>query len=260
MSHRFRRFWAAHGASLVATELGAFVLPVLAVINLNANPAEVGLIATAQWLPFLFLALPFGVIVDRVRSKPVLVSAAAGRALLAGLISASFGLQVASVPLLLVLTFLVGTCTVIYEVTYQSFVPQLVDREALERANARLQGTMAVAQVGGPGAGGALVRILGAPLAVALEAVIHAVSAALLASIPRAGARTTRPDRRSTPPAGRVVRFWTELKSGLRTLAGDRYLLALAGYSGISNLFEQWIRVLLTIYAVRDLAIGAVGL
>jgi hypothetical protein len=50
------------------------------------------------------------------------------------------------------------------------------------------------------------------------------------------------------------------MKLGLRTLLGDRYLLALAGYSGISNLFEQWIRVLLTIYAVRELAIGAAGL
>ena len=103
MSSRFQRFWVAHGASLVATELGAFVLPVLAVINLQAGAAEVGLISTAQWLPFLLLALPFGVLVDRVESRPVLVSAAAGRALLTGLIAASIGLQFASVPLLLVL-------------------------------------------------------------------------------------------------------------------------------------------------------------
>jgi hypothetical protein len=252
----FQRFWIAHGTSVTATGIGAFALPILAVLGLNASAGQVGLIAAAQWVPFLILSLPLGVVVDRVAAKPLVVSAAATRAVLAATIAAAAATGLASVPMLVVMALLVGACTVVYEVTYQSYVPDLVDRLDLEKANARLQSTLATAQIGAPGVAGALVRWLGAAAVIGIESALHAVSAAVLATLPRP---STAPPADSDP-ARPGFTFWRQLSDGLAVLAHDRYLVALAGYSAISNLFEQWVSVLVTVYALRELGVGAAGL
>ena len=259
----FQRFWIAHGTSVTATGIGAFVLPILAVLELNASAGQVGLISAAQWIPFLFLSLPLGVVVDRVAAKPLVVSAAATRAVLAATIATAAATGLASVPLLMVTALLVGGCTVVYEVTYQSYISELVDRLTLEKANARIQTTLATAQIGAPGVGGALVRWLGTAAVIGIESALHAVSAAVLATLPAdPGSPPDEQHRFSGFTFWRPMRdtFWRQMRDGLAVLARDPYLVALAGYSAISNLFEQWVSVLVTVYALRELDIGAAGL
>ena len=62
----------------------------------------------------------------------------------------------------------------------------------LQRAHARLDGADAVAQTAGPAVAGALIWIVGAPLAVLVDAVTYLFSAAMVATIPSVpGARPT---------------------------------------------------------------------
>jgi hypothetical protein len=73
-------------------------------------------------------------------------------------------------------------------------VPRLVSRAHLQRAHARLDGADAVAQIAGPAAAGALIRAVGAPLAVLIDAVTYLFSAVMVASLrgvaePRANRR-----------------------------------------------------------------------
>lgn len=246
----FGRFWAGQASTVLATEVGAFAIPVLAVTQLQASPAEVGVVGAAQWLPFLVLALPLGVVVDRVRRRPLLVSAALGRMVFAAAIAIAALTDMLTIPLLVALALCLGVWVVLFEVTYQSFLPGLVPPEHLEPANSRLQSTVAASQIAGPGLGGLLVRWLTAGGAIAGQAGLYAFSAAFLASVPE----------RKPPVKTSRRSFWSELGEGLRALLRDRYLFPLAGYSGISNLFEQWITVLITIYAIRTLDIGAGGL
>jgi MFS family permease len=110
-----------------------------------------------QWLPFLLIALPLGVLVDRRRRRPLLVAAEAARAavllvlvILALLDALGFGLLVA-------LALLLGCCSVLYEVGYQSYLPSVVPPQRLEVANGRLRSTESVALIAGPGLGGLLV-------------------------------------------------------------------------------------------------------
>lgn len=60
----------------------------------------------------------------------------------------------------------------------QSLLPRLVPRAHLIRANARLDQTDAAAATLGPGIGGGLVGLLGAPVAIAVDAVSYLVDAA----------------------------------------------------------------------------------
>ena len=78
----FGRMWFATTVTALGVRVTAVALPLLAVLTLHASPGQVGAVATVQWLPFLLIAVPLGVLFDRRRRRPLLVAAEAGRAVL----------------------------------------------------------------------------------------------------------------------------------------------------------------------------------
>ncbi|MCA5924294.1 MFS transporter [Curtobacterium oceanosedimentum] len=243
----FTRFWVAQGASAVGGQVSELAVPLLAVVVLHASAAEVGVLNAARWLPFLLLALPLGVLIDRRRRLPILVVSDLARAALTVVVVVVAFSGALTLPVLVVLVGLLGAFTVAFEVSYQSFLPTVVGRRQLERANGRLQATAATAEVGGPGLGGLLVQVLSAPWALAVHALTYVVSAVALLGI-----RAPEPRPAST---GRSA--LRDLGEGLRFVGRDRYLVSLVGFAGIYNLFAQWVVVLFTVHAVRQLGLDA---
>lgn len=245
----FARLWTSQGASVVAAELGDLAIPLLAVLVLHASALELGLIGLARWVPFLLFALPLGVLVDRVRRRPLIVTADWARALLCVAIGAAALGGVLTFPALFVLVLVIGCFTVLFEVSYQSILPAVVPVPQLETSNARLQATAAAAQIGGPGLGGLLVQLLTAPVAVLANGVTYVVSAVAVGRI-----------KAEETPAGRTGGFVAELRDGLRFVARDRYLVANLGFSALYNPFAEWILVLFLLHAVDSLGLDAAQL
>ncbi len=71
----FGRIWFATGATAIGAQVAQLAVPLLAVVTLHASSGQVGLLGAAQWLPFLLIALPVGVLVDRRRRRPLLIAA-----------------------------------------------------------------------------------------------------------------------------------------------------------------------------------------
>ena len=241
----FRLFWAAQGASLTGDQLREFTLPLLALFSLGASATELGIINAAQWVPFLVLALPLGVLIDRHRRRRLLLLSDAMRAVLLVTLVAAVLWGGLSIPGLVVIAAALGMVAVIHEVGYQSAIPSLVPREYLEKANSRIQATAAAAEVGGPGLGGLAVQLLGIPAALLLNAFTYLTSGSFLALI-----------RSPEPAPARTNRdFFAELRTGVARVRHDPYLLANVGFSAIYNPFAQWVIILLTVYAVRELGL-----
>jgi predicted MFS family arabinose efflux permease len=139
--------------------------------------------------------------------------------------------------------------TVVFEVSYYSFVPCVVPRDQLVIANSRLQASNSIAQVGGPSLGGILVQLLTAPYALLADAISFVVSALSLISI-----RTREAKPEPEPAAGGTL---SRIREGLAITYRNAYLRALAGVAGFYNLFEQWILTLFVLYAVRQLGLSA---
>jgi MFS family permease len=254
--HRLGRdfgwLWAAQATSLTGAQISELALPLLAVLVLDASAGELGLLGVARWLPFLLLALPLGVIVDRRRRRGLLIVSDYARAALT-LVLAGLALSAQldyAVLLLLVVTL--GAFTVLFEVAYQSFLPAVAHRDRLQVANGRLQATAAATEIGGPGVGGFLVQLFTAPIALLVHAVTYLASAVALGQI-----RTVEPQ-----PAPPSRPFSADLRDGVRFVGKDKYLVSLTGFSGIYNLFAQWIMVLFTLYAIRTLGLtpGELGI
>lgn len=140
-----------------------------------------------------------------------------------------------------------GTAKVFFSVAYRSYLRALVEREQLLAANTRLQGSEAVAQVGGPGLTGLLAGVFGPVSGVLVDAVSFGVSALCLRGIRQ---------REAKPVAAPRVRLRTQVAAGLRFVAGDWYLRTLVAFGAVSNLALNGYTSIQVVYLACDLGAG----
>ena len=167
-------------AAQSAEQLSLAATPIVAVLALGAGPGEVGLLGTAQTLPFLLLSIPLGLWADRTSRLRLLVWAESLRllaflGLLAVLLAGGL-----SLTLLALLGFLGAVGTVGFSVAAPALVPSLVPRSQLAQANGRLELARSVAFAGGPALAGALVAWAGASAAFVLAAALSVCAITLL--------------------------------------------------------------------------------
>jgi predicted MFS family arabinose efflux permease len=168
-----------HGAQS-AGQIALAAMPLFAVLAFQAGPGEVGLLSSAQTLPFLLLSIPLGLLADRWSRQRLMLWA---EGLRAGslLVLAWAAMQGhASLAWLALLGFAGAVGTVGFSVAAPALVPALVPREQLGRANGRLELARSAAFAGGPALAGALVAWAGAPSAFVLAAILSVAAVALL--------------------------------------------------------------------------------
>ena len=191
----FPRLAWSNLAAQSAEQIGLAAAPLVAVLALGAGAGETGFLQTAATLPFLLLAIPAGVLADRMSRRRLMAAAEAVRALaLVATLALAYSGRL-SLALLALLAF-VGACgTVAYSVAAPALVPALVPPAGLAAANARLELARTVAFVGGPALAGALVGWTGAGAAFGVAAGLSIGAVFLLAGLrepPRAPAAPSR--------------------------------------------------------------------
>jgi hypothetical protein len=125
----------------------------------------------------------------------------------------------------------------------QSLLPRLVPRGRLVAANSRLDQTDAAAQTLGPAVGGGLVGLLGAPVAIAVDAISYLVDAALNASV-----RVHEPRLES-----RIRNFRLEFRDGLQWMYRHRTLGPLAASAHVWFLANGAAMTVLSLLVLRSL-------
>ena len=247
----FLRLWTGQTISEMGTQISQLAIPLLAAVELNASPIAFSLLAVFGFLPFILFALPAGVWVDRLRRRQILIVCDAARVVLLGLIPVLWAVGVLEMWQLLVLEFLIGIFTVFFDVAYQSYLPALIEREQLMEGNSKLQLTVSITQVAGPGVSGGLIAAVTAPYAIAADAISYVFSTAFML---RMRHREDIPERTADEPRPQM---WPELKEGVRWVVGHPWLRAIAACTGSSNFFFQIIMAVLVLYAVRSLHLSA---
>ena len=215
----FVRFWAADTVSLVGTAITTLALRAVAVLTLGASATEAGMLEAARWLPYLLFGLVAGALVDRRRRLPVLIGTDLARAVVLALIPLAAFTGTLGMPLLIALMVVFGTLSLFYDAAHQSFLPLLVPTERLTDANARLEQTRAGAQAFGPLVAGGLVKLIGGPLAVLVDAVSYLVSGLLLATLRTRERPVEAPPKRDLRGEVREGLRWVYRHEVLRPLA-----------------------------------------
>jgi MFS family permease len=222
----FRRLWIGQTASQLGEQAGLVILPLIAVLTLDAGAGQLGTLRAVGQAPILLLSLLAGAWVDRWRTRTVMVLADLGRALALGGVVVVALLGGLGLPALLVAAFAVGALSVFFDVAYQASLVRLLRRDQLLRGNSAIEGSRSAAQIGGPALGGALMSLLSAPIAVGTSALFFVWSFLSIARIRRRESFPTRP--------GPSPRMWRQIHEGLRFVAADASLrvvcLASAAY------------------------------
>lgn len=249
----FRVLFSATALSQLGTNVSYVAVPLVAVTALDARPGQVGALAALSTAAFLFIGLPAGVWVDRMRHGRILIGADLGRAVLFSSVPVAWWSGTLTLAQLYAVVLLNGCATVFFDVGSQSVLPRLVDRAALVRANTAVVSLQAAGNIAGRGAGGGLVQLLTAPVAVLCAAGAHLVSALRLCAL-RPGGEPPRPAPES--------RLGVQIAEGVRHVLGDRELRALALTAALSNFGSQIVTTMLPILFVRELGLsaGALGL
>ena len=244
----YRRLWTSILISSFGGQVTLLALPLTAAVLIHASPTQMGLLTAMEIVPFVLFSLPTGVLLDRIRKLPVYI---------VGELSISFA--VATVPVawwfgwlsmhwLYFVGFVIGAVNTTAGSAAQIVLTQIVPRERLVEAHAKNALATSAAEVTGPGAAGALIKLTGAPLALVADALMLLVSASILRGVPV----------KENSIAGRGP-FWAALREGLNFVRGNRLLVTMAACVGTWQMCNQSAMVIQILFATRELGLSERG-
>ena len=240
----FLKLWIGQTISEIGSRVTLVALPLVAVLVLNANPFQMGLLAGIGGLASLVFGLGAGLLVDRLRRRPILIVTDLGRAVVLGSIPVAASFGILSMRQVYVVVATGGILTVLFDVAYQSYLPSLVERDQILEGNSKLAFSSSIAEIAGPGLTGILVQLLTAPIAILLDALSFLVSALTVWLV-----RKPEPQVVPTPR----LHVWEELTAGMRAIAQSPMRRALAGQSGTAGFFGGFFVSLYVLYVISDL-------
>lgn len=252
LGRAFGRLWAAAAVSTVGDGMTLTAVPLLAA-TLTRDPVAISLVNGVSFLPWLVVGLLSGALVDRWDRRRTMWTVDLARAVvIAGLAGAVLA-GAASIPLLLVAVFLMGTGQTLFDAAAQAAIPAVVSRDParLHRANGRMLGTQTIGQSFlGPPVGGALF-----PLAHWLPFAADAVS--FLSSSALVGSLRGRFEPLPAEVARRSVR--ADIAEGVRWLVRHRFLRTMALVACTVNFAGAAAYGLLVLFAQDRLGLGDLG-
>ena len=220
-----------------------------------------GILTALEYLGYPILGLLAGVWVDRWRRKPVLIWTNIAQVIALASIPVAFLLGILSLYQLFLVTLIMSVTVVFFNMAYTAYLPTLIDPADLVEGNSKLETSLSGAAVVGPPIAGALINLVGAAQAIAVDAFGTLIAAIAILSI-----RTPEP-----LPVHKAQRhFWHELWEGVRSVSDNPSLRTILMSTLILNFgnYMFYAQFFLFIYdelklsyqsAGIVLAVGAVG-
>ncbi|MFE9751597.1 MFS transporter [Saccharothrix saharensis] len=246
MSRGWVRLQAVAVSGSVAEGLMLAVLPWIAA-TITADPRQLSLVNVVGQSPWLLFSLFAGVLIDRVRRSAVLASAYLVQGCAALTLAVAGVADAVSLPLLVVLAFVVTSAQVLGDGATGALVPEVVEPDRLATANTRLIVIdRGVVQFVVPPAAGFLVAFgLGTPAWVA-------VAAAVVALVLVRGLRSAP----ATPSTKHPLR---DIAEGVRFLVGTRLLLTITVAVALGSFAAAATMAMFVLYVKELLGLGSVG-
>lgn len=244
----YRRLWTSILISSFGGQVTLLALPLTAAVLLRASSAQMGVLTAMEIVPFVLFSLPVGVWLDRWRKLRVYVIGEFSLACAVASVPLAWWYGWLSIPWMYVAAFVIGTVNTTAGSAAQIVLTQIVPRERLVEAHAKNALASSTAEVAGPGAAGALIKLTGAPLALLATAVLLLISATNLRGVAA-----------KEPPKSLHAPFWPAMREGLSFVRNEALLPVLATAVGAWQLCNQTAMVVQILFATRLLGLGARG-
>jgi MFS family permease len=248
----YRRLWISILISSFGAQITLLALPLTAAVLLHASPTQMGILTFMEIFPYVLLSLPSGVWLDRVRKLPVYIGGEIAISLAVASVPIAWWFDLLTMPWLYIVGFSIGAVNTTAGTAAQIVLTQIVPRERLIEAHAKNALATSGSEVAGPATAGALIKLMGAPLALFADAILLLTSAAILRKINIQEKRAVAHD----------ANFWRDLKEGLKFVTNNKILIALALTVGVWQMAYHAALVVQILFATRTLGLSeqAVGL
>ena len=250
----YRHLWTATTTSAFGNGVVVSALPLLAA-GMTRRPLGIAALSAAEGLPWLLLALPAGVLVDRFDRRRLMQAADGVRALVLVLMVLGIMRHILSLFTLYAFAVLLGTGQTLSMGATTAMLPGIVPTEDLPRANGLLASTQMLGeQTIGPVLGSLLFGVAAAfPFAV--DGISFLGSALVLSGVPdvRASSRQWQAGQLRHEPVMRSAR------AGLAWFLGQPVLVVLVATIAAMAFSQSMMLGVLVLFALRCLHIARSG-
>ena len=240
----YRRLWTSILISSFGGQVTLLAIPLTAAVLMHASPTQMGALTAMEILPFVLLSLPTGVWLDRVRKLPVYIVGELSIAVAVATVPLAWWLGWLSMDWLYLVAFVIGAVNTTAGSAAQIVLTQIVPRERLVEAHAKNALASSTAEVTGPGAAGALIKLTGAPVALLADAALLLMSASILRGVPV----------KENPGTGHIA-FWPAMREGLLFVRNRPLLVMMAICVGVWQMCYQAATVVQILFATRQLGL-----
>jgi MFS family permease len=178
----FRNLFAGQAFSRLGDRIAPIALA-FGVIDTGGSAGDLGLVVAAGTIPFALFALAAGVYGDRIPRRRVMLASDAVRAVVQGITGALLIGGSAQIWQLAALAAVYGTADAFFWPAMNGLLPETIESDRLQEANALLGGTQSVSNILGPVIAGILIAVFDPGGALLLDAATFIVSIAFLLRI-----------------------------------------------------------------------------
>ncbi|MDQ0797261.1 MFS transporter [Streptomyces sp. B1I3] len=253
----FLRLWSGETVSVAGTEVTFMAIGIAAATTLAATPWQMGVLEAAESAAVLLLGLSAGVWADRYERRRIMLIANLARCVLILSVPLLYWLDALTMPVLYAVVFLVGALTLLFDSAMSAYLPRLLPRSQLERANSWMEASTSVGSVAGPGLAGVLIQVMSAPVALVVDSVSYLVSYLTLSRLPQAPPSADP----GTPDAEPQESHRHAVLKGLHLLRVDRIQRPMILAAAHFNIFHTMFFAVHTLFVLRvlDFSPGLLG-
>lgn len=246
----FTNIFTANLASSLGDGIVRTAMPLLAV-RLTDDPFLVAVVAALAILPWLFFAIPAGILIDRIDRRRALALAQAVRTALAVLLVVLVASNTLTIWWLSIVVFIYGAFETVYDGAIRAVVPSIVEKVNLPRANSRIEAGELVVQNFLAGPITSVLFAVSVIIPLGINGVVFAVAGALALALPKV-ASGRQFDSTSGEPQ---VAWYRQFVDGLRFIMGNRMLYTLWFFSTFVGIASTAGTATFVVYLLDRLAV-----
>jgi len=245
----FANVFTANLASSLGDGIARTAIPLLGA-RLTHDPFLISMLAALALLPWLFFAIPAGILIDRIDRRRALALAQAVRLVLATLLVLLVATDALTIWWLFAVIFVYGAFETVYDGAIRAVMPSIVAKVDLPRANSRIEGGELVVQnfIAGPLTSALFAVSVLIPLGI--NGLVFAFAGALALLLPRAasGRQFARQPRDEAP-------WHRQFVEGLRFILASRMLRTLWLFSTFCGLMTSAATASVVLFILDTLAV-----
>jgi MFS family permease len=242
--------WVGQSVSLVGDFLYMIAL-MWWVLERTGSTAAMATVAICSSLPSIILGPFAGTYVDRVDKRKLLILMDLGRGILIIIPGILYFLNQLQVWHIFIIAAFLSSMSTFFNPALASFIPVIVDKEQLIRANSLSQLSNNLLGIIGPALGGVLVALLGVGAVMFLDALSFFISVIAIFLVRIKTEKVFDQEKRK--------KFLHDLLDGLKFIRTEKGILGLVFLFSLLNFFVAPVGVLIPLVVKKILKMGAEG-